>query len=323
MQGSSEGLSQHSRPAQGGHFCVFSPPTRPQRRNWGPASTDVGAPGGLVTRSLPSPPPPHPRPVPGAQGRWGSGGQEGGARSRRWPGPLAKALVDARQRGLQEPRERALTWPQEATSKITSPQPGASRPLSLGTAKLGAEGHGYFWAGLAARCSPPVPPKSWCKRGGRGRSQPQDAWPLSGAGVLPGDPTLLPSKKPIGIISMSGSRWSHRAVPGLLSHESLCWALGRTKRHNRPQHAGALRSALQQLRLQVHRGGFDCGRNPLCPHGHPLPCRATSPETPRHTVSSLGLRLPHAGQHHHPHNFAGANGRLTNGNLGPREDVRP
>ena len=74
-----------------------------------------------MTRSLPSPPPPHPRPVPGAQGRWGSGRQEGGARSRRWPGPLAKALVDARQRGLQEPRERALTWPQEATSKITSP----------------------------------------------------------------------------------------------------------------------------------------------------------------------------------------------------------
>lgn len=38
-------------------------------------------------------------------------------------GPLAKVLVDARQRSLQEPRERAVTRPWEAASKITVPPP--------------------------------------------------------------------------------------------------------------------------------------------------------------------------------------------------------
>lgn len=106
--------------------------------------------------------------------------------------------MDARQRGLQEPRERALTWPRQATSKITSPTAlqGLSRAhvgLSApDAAKLGAEGHSYFWASLAARRSPPAPPKSRRKRGGRGRPQPQDAGSLPVAEGLLGDPMLLP-----------------------------------------------------------------------------------------------------------------------------------
>lgn len=83
--------------------------------------------------------------------------------------------------GLQEPRERALTWPREAKSKITSPTAlqGLGQAhvglLAPGAAKLGTQGHGYFWASLATRHSPPAPPKSQGKRGSqgqRGRSLP-------------------------------------------------------------------------------------------------------------------------------------------------------
>lgn len=56
----------------------------------------------------------------------------------------------------------------EATSKITSPATlqGLGRAhvgLLSPASKLGAEGHGYFWAGSGSETQPPVPPKSRCK----------------------------------------------------------------------------------------------------------------------------------------------------------------
>ena len=187
----------------------------------------------------------------------GATGQSPGGRTSEGPAGTAGKSADLASGGHVQNNQ---------PSRPARTRPGARRPLSPGAAKLGAEGHGYFWAGLAARHSPPVPPKSQGKRGSRGGSQPHDARPLPGVGVLPGDPTLPPFRKPIGIISMSGSHWPHRAVPGLLGHESLCWALGHTKNHNCPQHTGALLSAGEALTV----AGTPCAHTGTpCPPGTP------------------------------------------------------
>lgn len=74
-------------------------------------------------------------------GQTGSGGMGGGGwRSRREPGLHAKALRCTSE-GPKEPRERALTWPQEAMSKIAGLHgemtwPGARRPLCSSIARL-------------------------------------------------------------------------------------------------------------------------------------------------------------------------------------------
>lgn len=70
---------------------------------------------------------------------WGLGGW----RSCRDPGLHAKAL-GCTSEGPKEPRERALTWPQEATSKIAGLHgemtwPGARRPLCSNVARLATE----------------------------------------------------------------------------------------------------------------------------------------------------------------------------------------
>lgn len=77
-------------------------------------------------------------------GLWGQTGKEcGGWRSRREPGLHAKAL-GCTSEGPKEPRERALTWPQEAMSKIAGLHgemtwPGARRPLFSSIARLATE----------------------------------------------------------------------------------------------------------------------------------------------------------------------------------------
>lgn len=123
---------------------------------------------------------------------------------------------------------------------------------------------------------------------------------------------LTPFKKPIGIISMSGSHWPHRVVPGLLGHESLCWALGHTKNHNCPQHTGALLSAGEALTV----AGTPCAHTGTpCPPGHTHRKASTVPyhtEPPAWGSACLmrATTTPITNDH------------LTSGNLGPREDVR-
>lgn len=81
---------------------------------------------------------------PGLWGQTGRGGVGvGGWRSRREPGLHAKAL-GCTSEGPKEPRERALTWPQEAMSKIAGLHgemtwPGARRPLCFSVARLATE----------------------------------------------------------------------------------------------------------------------------------------------------------------------------------------
>lgn len=87
------------------------------------------------------PPQSHPEPrAPGPDGQEGAGGAgdhvgSQGGMPRPW---------DARQRGPKEPRERALTWPQEAMSKIAglhgeTTRPGARRPPGSSIARLATE----------------------------------------------------------------------------------------------------------------------------------------------------------------------------------------
>lgn len=167
--------------------------------------------------------------------------------------------MDARQRGRQEPRERALTWLREATSKITSPTAlqGPSRAhvrlSSLGAAKLGAEGHGYFWAGLAGRRGPPAPPKSQRKRGNRGPSRPVTAtghaastWrrgPAGGphAAALPPRADSL-SKCPSALLACQG-----HAGPFSV-HQARAGPLAGQRTTSTPKQPWALLSALQQSR---------------------------------------------------------------------------
>lgn len=72
-----------------------------------------------------------------------AGAGVGGWISRREPGLHAKAL-GCTSEGPKEPRERALTWPQEAMSKIAGLHgemtwPGARRPLCSSVARLATE----------------------------------------------------------------------------------------------------------------------------------------------------------------------------------------
>lgn len=255
-------------------------------------------------------PPPHPRPVPGAQGRWGSGGQEGGARSQRWPGPLAKALVDARQRGLQEPRERALTWPREAMSKITSP--AALQGLSRAHVGLSARAlpswvqkviaiSGPAWQRDTA---PQCPQRASARGAAEAGPSPVTRGLYLGWGSCRGTPHCPLSKSPLASSACQGHVGPIRQFRAFSATNPCAGPLA-TQRTTTARSTRGLCSLLSSSSNPSARGGLDCGRNPPCPHRHPLPTRAHPRKCQHcplsHTASSLGLCLPHAG-HHHPHN---------------------
>lgn len=89
-------------------------------------------------------------------------------------------------------------------------RPGARRPLSPGAAKLGAEGHGYFWAGLAARRSPPVPPKSQCKGTAKAGPSRRMCGLYLGQGSCRGTPRCPLPKSPLA----SSARQGHAGLIG-------------------------------------------------------------------------------------------------------------
>lgn len=103
-----------------------------------------GSDSSSVTQSLPHGISPQFYPEPGTLEPDGQGqGGDGGWRSRKEPGLHAKAL-GCTSEGPKEPRERALTWPQEAMSKIAGLHgemtwPGARRPLCSSVARLATE----------------------------------------------------------------------------------------------------------------------------------------------------------------------------------------